>query len=408
MLRDYQQTAVKKMIWSLSIEGGSVLSLPTGAGKSHIIAGFVEQTNRPILIFTPSKELLEQDLEKMKAVVPENEIGVFSASMNTKDINKYTIATIQSAYKHPELFNHYTTVLIDECHLLNPKNFEGMYNTFFKQIGSPKIVGLTATPYRLDSFYRPTFKRWQPYETVTTTKMLTRYKQRVFTNMLYVINTQDLIEKDYLCHLEYNDMSYYTHAEIPTNKSASDFDMEGFEQLLGQKEESIALHIMKSRERHESILVFCTSIKQADRLSQAISGAYSISSKTKAKERKHIIEGFKNGSIKIVFNVGILTTGFDHPALDCIVMVRPTRSLNLYNQMLGRGIRKSPGKISCTVYDFSGNYRALGGIENIRVEKVENKWNVTSEKNPSGYHMKELYSYKIKSKKRGKYDKEEN
>lgn len=385
------------MLWCLQIVGNSLVSLPVGSGKSHIIAEFVKRIDKPILIFTPSKELLEQDYEKLCLVVPKEDIGIFSASKNSKEVKKITIATIQSAYKHPKLFNHYTVVLIDEAHNLNPKSLDGMYNKFFKQIGSPKVIGLTATPFRLDSFYKATGKPWQPWETVTTTKILTRYKERFWRQFVAVINTHQLMDAGYLSKLNYVDKSFYYHEQIPTNKSESDFNLEAFEDLMGEKEPYIAHHLVESSTKHKSILVFCLSISQAERLSRAITGSRIVSSETKPKEREEIITGFKNGSIKIVFNVNCLTTGFDHPALDCIYMIRPTRSINLYCQMLGRGTRLCDGKEFCTVYDFAGNLKSIGTLESVKLEKVNNLWNVTTSKFPQGAHGEALYTFKISS-----------
>lgn len=399
MLRSYQNTVVEKMLWSLTIEGNSVVSLPTGSGKSHVIAEFVNRVGKPVLVFTPSKELLEQDYEKLCAVIDPNDIGIFSASKGIKEVKKITIATIQSAYKHPELFNHYTIVICDEAHSINPKQLDGMYNKFFKAIGSPKIIGLTATAFRMDSFYRKTGKHWQPWETVTTTKVIVRYQNRFWKQIIANINTQQLIDAGYLCPLVYEDHSFYYHEQLATNKSASDFDLEAFEELIGDKEPFMAQHIVESSRKHESVLVFCTSISQAERLSKAITGSYIVSSETKSRDRDQIITGFKHGTIKVVFNVNCLTTGFDHPALDAIYLIRPTRSVGLLCQMLGRGTRLFTGKKHCTVYDFSGNIKSIGTLESIKLMKVNNLWNVTSDKYPQGLHLEPLYTFAPKAKK---------
>lgn len=396
-LREYQKQTVSKMLWCLQIVGNSLVSLPVGAGKSHIIAEFVKQINKPVLVFTPSRELLDQDYEKLCNVIPKEDIGIFSASKNSKEVKKITIATIQSAYKHPKLFNHYTVVLIDEASGLNPKSLDGMYNKFFKAIGNPKVIGLDATCFRLDSFYKATGKPWQPWETVTTTKVLTRYKSRFWRQFVAVINTHQLMEKGYLCKLQYEDKSFYYHEQLSTNKSASDFDLEAFEELIGEKEPYVAQHIVQSSTRHKSTLVFCSSINQAQRLSRAITGARIVSSETPPKEREEIISGFKDGSIKVVCNVNCLTRGFDHPALDAIYMLRPTRSINLYVQMLGRGTRLAEGKTHCTVYDFAGNLRSIGTLESIKLEKVNGLWDIVTDKFPQGAHMKTLYTFKISS-----------
>ena len=107
-----------------------------------------DNLRKEVLILQPSKEILEQNMEKLKLYVPEDEIGVYSASAKRKDINKYTFATIQSIYKKPELFNHIGLVLVDECHQVNPKNAKGMFSSFLKKIGNPVTIGLTATPFR--------------------------------------------------------------------------------------------------------------------------------------------------------------------------------------------------------------------------------------------------------------------
>jgi DNA repair protein RadD len=175
MLRSYQETIVDRMCWSMSVPGNDVISLAVGGGKTHVIAEFANRLGQPILIFAPSKELIEQDYEKLVAVVGEENVGIFSASMNSKEIKKFTIATIQSAYKVPELFNHYTVCIIDECQNYSPKNEDGMFNTFFKKTGIKKVFGLTGTPFRLDVIYdRWGIQKWM-VNTNTITKMINRY-----------------------------------------------------------------------------------------------------------------------------------------------------------------------------------------------------------------------------------------
>jgi DNA repair protein RadD len=118
-----------------------------------------------------------------------------------------------------------------------------------------------------------------------------------------------------------------------------------------------------------------------------------VSAKTKPKERDRVINGFKDGSIKMVMNVGVLTTGFDHPKLDCIVLLRPTRSIGLYYQMVGRGLRKAEGKTSCAVVDMTDTVKKIGRVETIRVEKVDGKWELLTER--GSWHAKELYRFEI-------------
>jgi len=126
-----------------------------------------------------------------------------------------------------------------------------------------------------------------------------------------------------------------------------------------------------------------------------ISSAF-VSGETPDKERKQILKDFKSGKIRVIFNCEVLTTGFDHPALDCIVLARPTKSLNLYNQMIGRGTRIAEGKTKCTIFDITGTVKHLGKLNEIEVLQVQNEletdleWNV---QNPSGLNRNKIMSY---------------
>lgn len=387
-LRPYQKQAVDKLLWSQKLDGADLCVLPTGAGKSLVIAEFSANINKPLLILQPSKEILEQNLSKLLHYVPVSDVGVYSASMDRKDIARYTLGTIQSVYKHPELFEHLDVVLVDECHLINPKSLDGMYNTFFKAIGAPKVIGLTASPYRMDVDY----ERIDAYNVIThtTTKLINRVRPRFWHRIMFNINIGDLIKDGYLTPLQYLDYSRIAHKDIPTNASGSDFSMPAFEEQI--KIEDIRLALASAMSRAKSVLVFCSSIEQAEFLQQTTKNSAVVTSKTNKKTRTDIINGFKSREIQTVFNVGVLTTGFDFPELDCIVMLRPTRSVGLYYQMLGRGVRSAPGKTGCLVIDLTSNVKEMGRIETIRLEKQDN-WELLTE--TGSWHKKRLYSFEI-------------
>jgi len=192
-LRSYQKQAVEKLLWSKDLKGADVCILPTGAGKSLVIAELAHRINAPILILQPTKEILEQNVDKMLHYVDSDEIGIYSASVNRKDTNVYTFATIQSIYKKPELFQDFPFVIIDECHQVNPKNLSGMYTSFLKDIGSPKVIGLTATPYRLDTRYERL--KNGAILTHTVTKLINRTKGRFWERIIFNINCKDLVDQ---------------------------------------------------------------------------------------------------------------------------------------------------------------------------------------------------------------------
>lgn len=388
--RQYQKDALQKILWAQQLEGNDLIALPTGSGKSVVIAHLAKELNQKILILQPSKEILDQNRKKLALYVDPSEIGVYSASFQSKQVNYYTFATIQSVYKTPELFTEFKIVIVDECHTINPKNQGGMYTQFFKEIGNPKVIGFTATPYRLMQSWKREDGQLQQ---ITAIKMINRLQGRFWSRLIFNINNAELLAQGYLCPLEYIDKSVIDHSQIPLNISQSDFDMKGFEVAISNKELQVldALRYAQTNSKH--VLVFCSSIEQAEHLQKGTPGSFVVTSKTKAKDRDDIIEAFKDGRVKTVFNVGVLTTGFDHPALDCIVLLRPTKSITLYYQMLGRGVRTFPGKTSCKVIDLTSTVKNIGRVESIRVAKDETgKWDLFTD--TGKWHDRELYGFK--------------
>lgn len=392
-LRPYQRACLEKIKWGITLEGNNLVSLPTGAGKSIVIAELANYLNQDVLIFQPSKEILLQNKEKLSQYVNEEDISIYSASLGEKQIKKYTFATIGSI-KDFEMFKHFKIVIIDEAHLLNPKEESSMYQTFLKETGDPKVIGFTATPYRIfPSYFKDAFGGL--YRSVAI-KILTRLKPVFWDRLIFHINNEELFKEGFLTPLKYSDHSLFLQEEMKLNAGKTDFDIEAFDKMLESKAESLreVLNIAQSKYKH--ILVFCSTVSQAKKLSEEFPFSAYVSSKdTKAKERDFIINEFKEGRIQIVFNVGVLTTGFDFPALDCIVLMRPTRSIALYYQMLGRGVRKAEGKEFCHVIDLSNTVSKIGRVETIKLEKLNGKWELTTE-TAQDWHGKELYKFKVK------------
>ncbi len=393
-LRQYQQQAIEKLKWSFDLKGNDICVLPTGAGKSVVIANFANALNQDVLILQPSKEILEQNYAKLCLYVDKSLVGVYSASMGRKEVKKYTFATIQSIYKNPELFSNFKVVIIDECHLVNIKNLGGMYTKFLKAIGEPKVYGFTATPYRLTQSY---FWRDGEMNAGVSIKMINRTRPQFWNRIVYSMNTIDLINQGYLCKLEYLDYSIINQDNIKRNKSQSDFDLFEVEKQMDSKKDKILNAITYAENKCKSILVFCTSIKQARDLKELVPRSEVITGTDSKERREYIINAFKAGIIKIIFNVGVLTTGFDFPGLDCIILARPTQSLALYYQMLGRGLRIAEGKEFCLVIDLSNTVARLGKVESIKTEKIDNKWDVSTDK--QSWHGVQLYSYQITKNK---------
>lgn len=331
-LRPYQKqasdAAVKAFLSKRKQNG--IIVLPTGSGKSLVIADIASKIDEPLLVFQPSKEILEQNFSKLQSYGIWD-CGVYSASVGYKDIRRITFATIGSVMNHMDDFSHFKKVLIDECHTVNGKG--GQYKEFIKS-EDRQVVGLTATPYRLS----------KGFDGMSMLKFLTRTRPRVFTSVLYYCQISELLSKGYLADLQYYDLTCIDLRNVRANSTGADYDEESLKQEYVRsgfydKLTTTTLRVLKPKNGipRKGVLVFTRFIQEADDLVRNLSMA-GITSKivtgeTPKKERESILEAFKKGSIKVVANVGTLTTGFDYPELDTVIIGRPTKSLALYYQI---------------------------------------------------------------------------
>lgn len=331
-LRPYQKQASDAAVRAFTgkTKKNGLLILPTGAGKSLVIADIASKLDSPLLIFCPSKEILEQNFTKLKSY-GVFDCGVYSASVGCKDINRITFATIGSVMNHMKDFQHFKYVMVDECHLCNARG--GQYKTFF-EAADRQVIGLTATPYRLGKGLNGT----------SMLKFLTRTRPRIFDEVLYYCQISELLAKGYLADLRYFDCTQLDMSNVHTNSTGNDFDenslkleyeRSGFYDQLT----STTLRVLKPKNKipRKGVLVFTRFTEEAERLTDKLQrkGIKSaiVTGETPKKEREAILEKFKDGTIKVVSNVGVLTTGFDYPALDTVILARPTKSLSLYYQM---------------------------------------------------------------------------
>lgn len=372
-LRYYQQEAVDAA--TAHLKGYSnpfVLILPTGSGKSIVVSELCHTHDEPILILQPSVEILEQNYSKLLSY-GVTDISIYSASAKSKEISKYTYATIGSIYKKPELFTRFKKVLLDECHLFNPKNLGGMYNKFFTAIGVKSICGLTATPYRLVQKYFQINK--DTYYT-SSLQTINRIPPFFFKKFAYSISIKELMDKGYLCPLEYYFYKDFDTSELKINSTGADFDEASVQKFWTDKRlEKLAHIIVETDKMCKHNLIFCSSIRQATKCAEMMSllGLSAEVVHSLSPNREDIIKRFREGKIKHLCNVGVLSIGFDFPALDCVTLARPTMSLGLLYQEVGRVLRidpEDPKKIG-KVIDITENIKKLGRIETIRMGKEE-------------------------------------
>lgn len=366
-LRYYQQEGVDKAVDFLrsKTQGNAIEVFPTGAGKSLIIANIAVKLGEPILVFQPSKEILEQNYAKCQSLglVP---CAIFSASAGRKELDTITFCTIGSVIRHLDLLRGYKYALIDECHCVNSKNSDTQYNTLIRTLGL-KVVGLTATPYRLhtNSFG-------------TQLKFLTRTRPRIFSHVIHVTQVQELVKQGFLAKMEYYSLRKLNTDNLQVNSTGADYTDKSVKEeyrrsnFYGGIEEVVNRLRKVGRNR---ILVFTKFIEEAEYLTQRIPRCEIVTGDTPKAERERKLREFKDGTIEVVCNVGVLTTGFDYPALDTVVMARPTRSLSLWYQIVGRAIRPYEGKRAWCV-DLCGTYDRYGAVENLELREDKYGWAV--------------------------------
>lgn len=366
LLRPYQNSASDAAVKYFLEEDkrkhkycGGLLVLPTGSGKSHIIADIAHRLNAPILIFAPSKELLLQDFDKMERI-EKGISSMYSASVGQKKISMITFATIGSAIRHIDDFDVFRYVIVDESHDINSDG--GMYERFIHHRADRKVVGLTATPFRLER---------------DTLKFLTRTRPRIFGKVLYVCQVTELLSKGYLADPTYFDLTELNMDNVRSNSTGSDYDDAS---LTAEYERSgfyaklfnTTMRVLSPKDgtKRNGILVFTRFTYEAEGLVRMLSAqgvkAASVSAETPHKERATLIRAFKNGDISVIVNVAVLAKGFDYPKLDTIIMARPTKSLAIWYQAVGRVLRPSQDK-KPWVIDLSGSFRRFGKVSDLKI-----------------------------------------
>lgn len=328
--------------------------LPTGSGKSVVIANTAMQLEGKTIVFQPSKEILEQNFAKFTSY--GYRAGIYSASAGMKFVDQITFATIGSVAKKQHLFKDFQNIIIDECHLVNAKG--GMYLSFINGIEDCKVLGLTATPYRLSNGMDG-----------AQLKFLTRTRPKVFTDVLYYVQNKVLFDNGFLAKLQYFAFDVIKREMLAMNSTGTDYteaSLRAFYRKVNMPQVT-AYYANRLLAKRKNLLIFCALIEEAEKTAHLVNGAVVLTGKTDRDKRERILSQFKAGKIKCVINVGVLTTGFDYPELECVLLARSTMSLSLYYQMIGRVMRPHPLKESGWVVDLGSNIKFFGKIETMEI-----------------------------------------
>lgn len=343
--------------------GNPCIVLPTGAGKSLVIGMIARDTvswGGRCLVLAHRKELIEQNAEKIRACVPGLDVGVWSAGLKRKDyFQDVVVAGVQSCFRKAAAYTigFRDVVVVDEAHLI-PLSGEGMYRQLLEHLlainPNLRVVGLTATPYRLDHGF------------VCGEKQL-------LNAISFEVPLLRLIEEGYLCPL--------TSKQTAHSVDVAGVGTKGGEFIQGQLDKHAAqadvvraavLELLGWTHDRRSTLLFACGRKHAAMLVEFISQQVPseqvgyVDGETPSGERAEILERFKSGGIRYLVNIDVLTTGFDAPNVDCVSLFRPTLSPGLLYQMVGRGFRLHPSKQNCLVLDFGGNIQRHGPIDQLK------------------------------------------
>jgi len=352
----------------------SIIVAPTAFGKSIVIAKIAHELGEKLLVIQPSKELLEQNYTKF--INLGGKASIYSASMNEKEIGEVTYATIGSivniAWKFKEL--GITKVIIDECDRF-PREPDGMLRRFLTAAKITHILGLTATPLKLQTNIDEHF---QPFSKLV---MLTSKSKKgnFFKDIIHVAQIKEMCDMGFWSPLQYESYDFAT-GDLVYNSTKADFTDDSIRKAY--KQNDIAGKIIKRISElpdRKSILIAVPSIDEAKELSTRLPSCEAVFSGMPDAERNRIIDDFKALRLRIVVQVTILSVGFDHPQLDCIITGRPTASLSWWYQFVGRVTRIHPDKVNGLVIDFVGSVPKFGKVEDLYFEKEEPLWKLYGE-----------------------------
>jgi len=362
-LRPYQQRCSDAAIdWMLKSTLPSLIDAATGAGKSHIIADIAERiharTRKRVLCLAPSAELVTQNRGKFTATGAK--ASTFSASAGAKELrhpvvfgSPLTVKNRISRFMQPGE-NGYALVIVDECHGITP-TVKSIIASM--QQGNPnlRVLGLTATPYRLGSGYI------YLEEPNGRTHGEDRAREPYFAKCVERIDARELIDQGFLTPpvIGHINAEGYDTSGLTLN-SRGQFDAAAVDRAYlghGRKTSAIVADVVNQSRDRKGVMFFAATVAHAQEILASLPPEMSaiVTGETPKKQRDYILASFKSQRIKYIVNVSVLTIGFDAPHVDVIAIMRKTESVGLLQQIVGRGLRINPGKEDCLVLDYTTN-----------------------------------------------------
>jgi DNA repair protein RadD len=355
-LRSYQQEAVRRVVTHFrASDEPAVVVLPTGSGKSLVIAELARLARGRVLVLAHVRELVEQNHAKYLAYGLEADI--FSAGLGRKESARQVVfGSVQSVVRNLALFDdsNFTLLVIDECHRVAPDK-DASYRRVIEALrqANPrlKVLGLTATPYRLGQGF--IYHRHHH-------GMVRGDDDCFFRDCVFEQPLRLMVKQGYLAEPRRVDAAverYDFSALVPG--AGGLFREEELNRVAAGNRATpgIVAEIVERARSRQGVMLFAASVAHAKEVLGYLPAAEAalITGETPSRERERIIAAFKARELKYLVNVAVLTTGFDAPHVDLIAILRPTESVSLYQQIVGRGLRLAPGKRDCLILDYAGN-----------------------------------------------------
>ena len=368
VLRPYQQAAIDCLNAHMAAhDSNPCVVLPTGSGKTPTMAVLIRQyleawPGTRICVLAHVKELVDQNARKLSEVWPEAPLGIFSAGLKSRQIAPVMFASIQSVYRRAREIGPFDLIFVDEAHRI-PTAGWGMYRAFLSDLRDMtahlRVIGWTATPYRLGAG-------------------MVVGPHAVLGAIVFEANVSDLIREGYLCRLISRGSKYQPDL-LGVHVRQGEYVAKELEAAVTRSDlvERTCSEIVRLAHDRRAWLIFCVSKAHARRVRDGLLNlgivAPVVCEDTQPAERDGLIAAFREGKLTALCNINVLSEGFDAPHIDCIVMLRPTKSAGLYYQQAGRELRQSPGKTDCLVLDFAGNVKEHGPIDAIVPPKERKK-----------------------------------
>lgn len=355
-LRPYQADSVKSVIhYFRKHQTPAVLVLPTGAGKSLVIAELARLAKGRVLVLAHVKELVEQNHEKYEGYGLKG--SIFSAGLGRKETDQQVVfASVQSVVRNLDSFsNQFSLLVIDECHRVpdeKTSSYQKVITHLRENNSGIKVLGLTATPYRLGMGWLYQYH---------TRGQVRSEEPRFFRDCIFELPIRYLLDEGFLTPARMIDapvLSYdFSQLKPASTGRYKEAELDMVIEQSKRATPQIVDQIIELAKDKLGIMVFAATVRHAQEILGLLPESESsiVIGDTPTLERDQIISDFKERKIKFLVNVSVLTTGFDAPHVDLIAILRPTESISLYQQIVGRGLRLSPGKKECLVLDYAGN-----------------------------------------------------